>query len=242
MPALFGTMFLVMGNLLPKIRQNRTLGIKISWTLNNEENWNKTHRFAGKVWVLGGALALVCIFLPGKIMIWVTMILTLLNILLPVAYSYRIYKAHRRKGIEYQISPKSKTEAAIGKGVTIFVALLLVGVAVLMFTGNVEVTLTEDALTVDSIYAQPLTVDLDAIDSVEYREYCDPGSRTMGFGSAKLSLGTFQNEEFGLYTRYSYNATDDCIVITSQGKTLVFNGKSEEQTKDIYASLEKALR
>ena len=41
-PAMLGIMFIFIGNYLPKIKQNRTLGIKISWTLNNEENWNNT--------------------------------------------------------------------------------------------------------------------------------------------------------------------------------------------------------
>ena len=53
MPAMLGVMFIFIGNYLPKVKQNRTLGIKISWALNNEENWNKTHRFGGKVWVVG---------------------------------------------------------------------------------------------------------------------------------------------------------------------------------------------
>ena len=44
-------MFLLLGNYLPKIKQNNTLGIKISWTLTNEENWNKTHRFAETIWI-----------------------------------------------------------------------------------------------------------------------------------------------------------------------------------------------
>ncbi len=45
---LLGIMFIFMGNYLPKVKQNRTLGIKVSWALHNEENWNKTHRFGGR--------------------------------------------------------------------------------------------------------------------------------------------------------------------------------------------------
>ena len=63
-PALLGVMFIFIGNYLPKVKQNRTLGIKISWTLNNEENWNKTHRFGGKVWVVGGLIMLFSVFPP----------------------------------------------------------------------------------------------------------------------------------------------------------------------------------
>ena len=44
---LCGFMFLAIGNYLPKCKQNYTVGIKTPWALDNEENWNKTHRFAG---------------------------------------------------------------------------------------------------------------------------------------------------------------------------------------------------
>lgn len=46
--------FLVVGNYLPKTRQNYTIGIMIPWTPANEENWNRTHRFAGYLWMSGG--------------------------------------------------------------------------------------------------------------------------------------------------------------------------------------------
>ena len=60
---LLGFMFIIIGNYLPKCKQNFTLGIKIKWTLENEENWNKTHRFAGKVWFIGGFIMLLTAFL-----------------------------------------------------------------------------------------------------------------------------------------------------------------------------------
>ena len=54
LPVFLGVMFVVIGNYLPKCKQSYTVGIKIPWTLNSEENWNKTHRFAGPCWVEGG--------------------------------------------------------------------------------------------------------------------------------------------------------------------------------------------
>ena len=33
MPLLMGVMFVVIGNYMPKVKQNSTLGIKIHWTL-----------------------------------------------------------------------------------------------------------------------------------------------------------------------------------------------------------------
>ncbi|MBO5461247.1 MAG: SdpI family protein, partial [Ruminococcus sp.] len=79
-----GLMFIIIGNYLPKCKQNYTIGIKISWTLNNEENWNKTHRFAGKVWVIGGLLFIVCAFLPVDVIPYVLIVLILAIALIPI--------------------------------------------------------------------------------------------------------------------------------------------------------------
>lgn len=56
---LMGIILTVTGNFLPKARQNYTLGIKLPWTLANEENWNRTHRLAGYLWTAGGILVIV---------------------------------------------------------------------------------------------------------------------------------------------------------------------------------------
>ena len=37
---LIGLVFIIVGNYLPKCRQNYTMGIKLPWTLDDEENWN----------------------------------------------------------------------------------------------------------------------------------------------------------------------------------------------------------
>ena len=45
-----GLLFIAIGNYLPKCRHNYTVGIRLPWTLDDEDNWNHTHRFAGYVW------------------------------------------------------------------------------------------------------------------------------------------------------------------------------------------------
>ena len=62
---LFGVGVLVVGNLLPKARQNYTIGIKTPWALANEENWNRTHRLAGWLWTAGGLVVLILTFCGG---------------------------------------------------------------------------------------------------------------------------------------------------------------------------------
>ena len=57
-----GLVFIIIGNYLPKCKQNYTVGIKLPWTLNSEENWNKTHRLAGYVFMLCGIMQIVDVY------------------------------------------------------------------------------------------------------------------------------------------------------------------------------------
>ena len=89
MPVLMGVLFVIIGNYLPKCKQNYTIGIKIPWTLNNEENWNKTHRFAGWLWTACGLLVILTGFIGG---FWLFMIVVLLMVFAPIIYSYLLHR------------------------------------------------------------------------------------------------------------------------------------------------------
>ncbi len=91
---LLGVVFIVIGNYLPKCRQNYTIGIKIPWTLNDEDNWNSTHRFAGKIWMIGGVIFVLLAF-AGLSNTWVMPTVMLTFIFIPVAYSFIYYIKHR---------------------------------------------------------------------------------------------------------------------------------------------------
>ena len=94
--ALLGVVMIVIGNYLPKCKQTYTMGIKLPWTLENEENWNATHRLAGKLWVGGGVLISVCGFLPGTIAFITLMSVVALMCGIPTVYSYRLYKKQQK--------------------------------------------------------------------------------------------------------------------------------------------------
>lgn len=87
-----GILLAAIGNYLPKCKQNSTLGLRIYWTLRSEENWNATHRFAGKVWIAGGLVMLLLAFLPNAIQCWAMLADILLLIGLTTLYSYRHYR------------------------------------------------------------------------------------------------------------------------------------------------------
>ena len=92
LPIFMGVLFVAIGNYLPKCKQNYTVGIKISWTLASEENWNKTHRLSGYIWVAGGLVMVLAGFLG---LIWLLMPVALLMALIPIVYSFILH----RKGV-----------------------------------------------------------------------------------------------------------------------------------------------
>jgi uncharacterized membrane protein len=95
-----GSLFILMGNYMSKIRQNYFIGIKIPWTLANEDNWNKTHRFASWCFVIVGIVTIIEAFV-----IWYAPIVVfggiLLTVILPMIYSFLLYKkaVHKMKYI-----------------------------------------------------------------------------------------------------------------------------------------------
>lgn len=93
-PVFVGLLFLILGNYLPKIRQNRTMGIRLPWTLASGENWNRTHRLAGFLWVAGGLL-LILLTLLGLGSTWVYAAVTAAMVLIPGFYSWELH----RKGV-----------------------------------------------------------------------------------------------------------------------------------------------
>ena len=233
--ALIGILFILLGNYMPKTRMNATIGIKIPSTYSSEENWNATHRFAGRVWVIGGIALLFSMALPTAWAVAVMLLSIFVLVLLPLAYSYRYYRMQKARGDELNTTPFGYQKGS--KIAKIVGPLILVGVAVLMFTGSIDVSYQEDCFTVKGTYHGGMTVFYDVVDDLEYREGDVPGIRTWGFGSARLLMGTFTNEEFGNYTRYTYTNPDACVVVTSGDNVLVISGKTAAETKAIYDNL-----
>ena len=83
-----GVLLLVIGNYLPKCRQNYWMGIKLPWTFASEENWNATHRFAGKVYVIVGVLSLICAFIQVTLFSQAMIVVILVACMVPMGYSY----------------------------------------------------------------------------------------------------------------------------------------------------------
>jgi len=83
-----GILFVAIGNYLPKCQQSYTIGIKLPWTLSSEENWNRTHRMAGWIWVIGGIGMMIAGFFG---LLWIMLASILVMALIPFIYSYILH-------------------------------------------------------------------------------------------------------------------------------------------------------
>ena len=237
LPLIMGLMFLLIGNYMPKVSQNRTLGIKIYWTLHNEENWNKTHRFAGKLWVICGFVLFLCALLPMKWMLGACVAVLLAAVIAPFLYSYLIYRKHLQAGISYAPATKTKKDKIFGTFSAVAITLILVFVGFLMMSGDITYTCTDTELSISADFSENISVSYDSIDEISYMEEKTPAMRVYGFGSPRLSMGTFESDDLGRHTRYTYTNCQTVIVLTSKGKTLVINCQTPEQTESLYQTL-----
>ena len=94
---IIGLIFILLGNYLPKLQQNYTVGIKVAWALEDADNWERTHRFGGKLLLLGGVVLILLSLLTGSILddsvsLVITIVIAAACSLVPVIYSYIIYK------------------------------------------------------------------------------------------------------------------------------------------------------
>lgn len=91
---LVGLLLIVIGNYLPKSRKNNFMGIKLPWTLNDTDNWNKTHRLAGYLYIVCGALLIISNLLFKKTFAYISVDIIVIAALslIPVFYSYSLYR------------------------------------------------------------------------------------------------------------------------------------------------------
>ena len=87
--ALLGVMFIIVGNYLPKCKQNLTMGIRLPWTLKSEENWNKTHRLSGWLGIICGIVCLVLGIINKPVFVAAVIPLA---VVVPVIYSFVLHK------------------------------------------------------------------------------------------------------------------------------------------------------
>lgn len=85
---LMGILFIAIGNYMPKVKRNYTMGIKLPWTLNSDENWRRTHRFGGICFIFMGLIFFLSLFVKSEVIFYLPLIIVAV---LPAIYSYYLY-------------------------------------------------------------------------------------------------------------------------------------------------------
>lgn len=233
---LLAAMYLVLGNYMPKCRPNNTVGIRVKWTFSSEENWNATHRLAGPCYMVCGFLMIPVSFLPEKAAMPMLLILLLLGSIIPLVYSYIFYKKQQRQGVTFR--PRPRWERKVSRAAIAIGAVILVFVAVMLFTGSVKYQFLDTAMQVDVTYYGSTSIPYSEISDAQLRSENVPGSRTWGLGSFRLLAGLFENEELGSFTRMTYYNPHSAIVLKMEsGKTYVLSGRDPAETAALYQQI-----
>lgn len=87
---LLGLVFMFMGNYMPKVRQNYTMGIRTPWALNDSENWKKTHRVSGYIYFILGIVIIIFTLMKGNHI--PLLVIIFIALIVPYTYSYMLYR------------------------------------------------------------------------------------------------------------------------------------------------------
>jgi len=91
-PLMMGVLFVVIGNVMSKLRPNWFAGVRTPWTLSSRLSWDKTHRLAGWLFIVMGLL-----FVPLAIVreTWLLIAILVFDgacIVWMIAYSYFVWR------------------------------------------------------------------------------------------------------------------------------------------------------
>lgn len=88
-----GVLFLIIGNLMGKVKSNWFMGFRTPWALSDPDVWNKTHRMGGWVFFLAGLVTLpLALFAPGWIAVAAMLAILLVGTVSTYVMSWKWYK------------------------------------------------------------------------------------------------------------------------------------------------------
>lgn len=104
---LVGILFIVLGNFLSKIRPNWFVGVRTPWTLSSQLSWDKTHRLAGRLFIVMGFLFVPVALLQTTWSLVAVLICDGLCLIWIVIYSYLVFRSDPHRVPPAGISPSN---------------------------------------------------------------------------------------------------------------------------------------
>ena len=90
-----GGLFVLIGNVMTRMRPNWFMGIRTPWTLSSDVVWRRTHRVGGYGFVIGGVLVILAGFLRPSWATWVMIASVGVAALAAIVYSYVAWRDER---------------------------------------------------------------------------------------------------------------------------------------------------
>lgn len=87
-----GLLFIVLGNVLTRVRPNWIFGVRTPWTLSSDRSWRETHRVAGYGFVAAGIATLITGFAAPKVALIVMLAGVGAAAVVSVVWSYVAWK------------------------------------------------------------------------------------------------------------------------------------------------------
>jgi immunity protein, SdpI family len=87
-----GVLFMLLGNVMGKIRPNWFVGVRTPWTLSSKLSWDKTHRLTGWLMMFMGVLFVVVAFVHTTWTFAAMLIIDAACLGWSVIYSYLVYR------------------------------------------------------------------------------------------------------------------------------------------------------
>lgn len=104
-PIAVGILFIVLGNVMGKIRPNWFVGIRTPWTLSSRHSWNKTHRLARWLFVAMGITIGACSVFRNLWMVVTCVAVVIVSMIWMVVYSYLMWRVDPERLSPAAISP-----------------------------------------------------------------------------------------------------------------------------------------
>jgi uncharacterized membrane protein len=96
-PSLVGALFVVVGNVMPRLRPNWWFGVRTPWTLSNDRVWMRTHRLAGFSMAAAGiVMILAALALPTTLGLPLMLAALVAAVIAPAVYSYLAWRREQK--------------------------------------------------------------------------------------------------------------------------------------------------
>ena len=100
---LMGLLLIVIGNIVPKCKRNGIVGVRTTWSMDNDTTWELSNRLGGRLLMMCGVLTILeTIFIKGFASTVIMLVLLIATSVLMTYYSYIFYKKYGNNAKKHQ--------------------------------------------------------------------------------------------------------------------------------------------